>query len=138
MPDQDQSYESMFLCPYGQPGELALHEAIQDGWEPVISWRCEDGIQHIALRRPDPLDNLVRRVIFEQDHRVRRKMIEAALIRLNELVSADDAVSGEQDLANMSKGDLMRMEYSQGLYTKEQQAAAEAELTRRGILERYT
>ena len=44
-------YESMLLCPWGQNGELALHEAIQDGWEPLLSWRCEEDIQHIALRR---------------------------------------------------------------------------------------
>ena len=44
-------YESMLLCPWGQNGELALHEAIQDGWEPLVVWRCEEDIQHIALRR---------------------------------------------------------------------------------------
>ena len=44
-------YESMLLCPWGQHGELALHEAIQDGWEPLVAWRCEKDIQHIALRR---------------------------------------------------------------------------------------
>ena len=44
-------YEAMLLCPWCEQGELALHEAIQDGWEPLLSWRCEEDIQHIALRR---------------------------------------------------------------------------------------
>ena len=51
MSQSDQNYESMLLCPWGQAGELAFHEAIQDGWEPLLSWWCEKDIQHIALRR---------------------------------------------------------------------------------------
>ena len=47
-------YESMLLCPWGEVGEIALHEAIQDGWEPLVSWRCEEDIHHIALRRELP------------------------------------------------------------------------------------
>jgi hypothetical protein len=44
-------YDSMLLCPWGEQGEIALHEAIQDGWEPLIAFLCEENIQHIALRR---------------------------------------------------------------------------------------
>ena len=97
MTDPCGSYDSMLLCPWGQAGELALHEAIQDGWEPLVSWACEEGIQHIALRRPDPLDNLVQRVIFEQDWRVRRKMIEGAQIRLNEILANESRLTETSD-----------------------------------------
>ena len=47
-------YESMTLCPDGDVGQAALHEAIQDGWEPIISWveyiEGQPYSSHIALR----------------------------------------------------------------------------------------
>lgn len=48
-------YESMTLCPDSDFGQAVLHEAIQDGWEPIMSWvEYVDGqpySNHIALRR---------------------------------------------------------------------------------------
>ncbi len=93
MTNLSESYESMLLCPYGSAGEMALHEAIQEGWEPLVSWICEEGSQHIALRRPDPLDNLVQRIVSERDYRVRRKMIEGAQIRLNEILAKESSTA---------------------------------------------
>jgi len=52
----DQGWDSMLLCPYGEVGESALHEAIQDGWEPLLAFRCESEFQHIVLRRPSSAD----------------------------------------------------------------------------------
>ena len=52
----DIDYDSMMLCPWGKQGEIALHEAIQEGWEPLVSWWCEENIQHIALRRDAVLE----------------------------------------------------------------------------------
>lgn len=46
------TYESMTLCPDSSAGHQALHEAIQGGWEVVAQWR-EDGVNHMALRRPE-------------------------------------------------------------------------------------
>lgn len=44
-------YESMIICPDTDAGYQALHEAVQDGWEPLLHW-AEDGSNHIILRRP--------------------------------------------------------------------------------------
>ena len=43
-------YESMVLCPDTDAGYQALHEEIQDGWEPLFCWTDEYG-NHIILRR---------------------------------------------------------------------------------------
>jgi hypothetical protein len=47
-------YRSMTLCPDSEPGHKALHIAIQEGWEPLVSWiEIVDGqphSSHIALR----------------------------------------------------------------------------------------
>lgn len=44
-------YESMILCPDSTAGYFALHEAVQDGWEPLLRW-ANDDVNHILLRRP--------------------------------------------------------------------------------------
>jgi hypothetical protein len=54
-------YEYQVLCPDGETGEVALHEDMADGWEPVLCWqeprtKFADGIvmswiNHIILRR---------------------------------------------------------------------------------------
>ncbi len=46
-------YESMILCPDTDAGYLALHEAIQEGWEIIFHW-IEPGkepINHFVMRR---------------------------------------------------------------------------------------
>ena len=47
-------YESMILCPDTAAGYQALHEAVQDGWEPIFHWATgvTSVINHIVLRRP--------------------------------------------------------------------------------------
>ena len=46
-------YRSVVLCPDSVAGYQALHEHIQDGWEPLVCWQ-EGGtatpMNHILLR----------------------------------------------------------------------------------------
>lgn len=50
-----QKYDSLVLCPDTEEGYMALHDAIQDGWEPLFHWAEQRAttspINHIALRR---------------------------------------------------------------------------------------
>ena len=43
-------YESTVIAIDTDAGYLALHERIQEGWEPLIRWEDKHG-QHMALRR---------------------------------------------------------------------------------------
>ena len=54
-------YEYQVLCPDSEAGEVALHEDMADGWEPMLCWqepriKYADGpvvfwINHIILKR---------------------------------------------------------------------------------------
>ncbi len=47
-----QQYESTILCPDSEAGYTALHELVQEGWEPLFHWfDTKDDHNHMILRR---------------------------------------------------------------------------------------
>ena len=48
----NQQYESTILCPDSEAGYTALHELVQEGWEPLFHWYDpKDEHNHMILRR---------------------------------------------------------------------------------------
>lgn len=44
-------YQVVILCPDSDAGYQALHEHLQDGWEPIFHWLDHLNMNHIILRR---------------------------------------------------------------------------------------